>query len=545
MNVTNNLKLPQYTEEDIFDLQDINKAYDSIDKAYGDLDDARKEVVNIKDEIPKTNATAEVISARGGKETLGKRLDEFGSKLDTKANKNDISKFQKIIRYTDGFGDNGAVFGVMANVESNRSLEVCNYVDSKHTSSYDGRDSVAVYIHNEGCNPTLDVNNCIYGSNYVDVLDRINFNNVKVGMIIDTKHEPQYSSIIERIEENRIYVKEGWYENIKGGSTSPATPPSNAGFYVNLTTKIWGINNNVFLNDNTKTKHAVLCEYGLFGSKSDNNNNSISGVDLVNFGKMAPRYGFSVRSSKNANKFLNGYLVENSNNGFVHVINETNEYMLRSVKNSFSGENTQLDNYYILTDGTQSKIKGITSVINDNSSFDSESKTSFYYLNTTTELSKVFLKPSDVGSGVIKFIKNIGKPVLLTGSKFFIDNTASNSFRLESGESATLINDGGSWFVIGYDKKINKKCSMITSLTTTLKTNVSCVIFNIADGGTYTIPDANNYASGDTLILKNINASTLTIKSNIFINKGSSQTLSIETGKSITLFTDGASWIVV
>lgn len=80
MNVTNNLKLPQYTEEDIFDLQDINKAYDSIDNAY-------KEVIDFKNEIPKTNATAEVINARGGKETLGKRLDEFGSQLDTIANK--------------------------------------------------------------------------------------------------------------------------------------------------------------------------------------------------------------------------------------------------------------------------------------------------------------------------------------------------------------------------------------------------------------------------------------------------------------------------
>jgi hypothetical protein len=76
MNVTNNLKLPQYTEEDIFDLQDINKAYDNIDKAY-------KEVIDFKNEIPKTNATAEVIDARGGKETLGKRLDEFDSQLDT------------------------------------------------------------------------------------------------------------------------------------------------------------------------------------------------------------------------------------------------------------------------------------------------------------------------------------------------------------------------------------------------------------------------------------------------------------------------------
>ena len=84
MNVTNNLKLPQYTEEDIFDLQDINKAYSNIDNAY-------KEVINFKNEIPKTNATAEVIDARGGKETLGERLNELGEQLDTKANKKDYS----------------------------------------------------------------------------------------------------------------------------------------------------------------------------------------------------------------------------------------------------------------------------------------------------------------------------------------------------------------------------------------------------------------------------------------------------------------------
>ena len=94
METTKNLKLPQYTGEDIFDLQDINKAYESIDKAYGDLDGARKEVDNIKNEIPKTNATAEVISARGGKETLGKRLDEFGSQLETKTSKEETKNIQ-------------------------------------------------------------------------------------------------------------------------------------------------------------------------------------------------------------------------------------------------------------------------------------------------------------------------------------------------------------------------------------------------------------------------------------------------------------------
>ena len=82
METTKNLKLPLYTGEDIFDLQNVNKAYDSIDKAY-------KEVIDFKNEIPKTNATAEVISARGGKKTLGERLYEFGSQLDTIQNKID------------------------------------------------------------------------------------------------------------------------------------------------------------------------------------------------------------------------------------------------------------------------------------------------------------------------------------------------------------------------------------------------------------------------------------------------------------------------
>ena len=76
MNTTENLKLPQYTEDDIFDLQDINRAYDSIDNAY-------KEVIDFKNEMSNTNITAEVINARGGKETLGKRLDEFDSQFDT------------------------------------------------------------------------------------------------------------------------------------------------------------------------------------------------------------------------------------------------------------------------------------------------------------------------------------------------------------------------------------------------------------------------------------------------------------------------------
>ena len=76
MNVTNNLKLPQYTEEDIFDLQDINKAYSNIDNAY-------KEVIDFKNEIPKVNANAEIIDARVGQTTLGDKIRNIDTQLDT------------------------------------------------------------------------------------------------------------------------------------------------------------------------------------------------------------------------------------------------------------------------------------------------------------------------------------------------------------------------------------------------------------------------------------------------------------------------------
>ena len=50
-NKTPNLNLPQYKGTDKFDLKEINDSYSIIDNAY-------KEVIDIKDEITKTNATA-------------------------------------------------------------------------------------------------------------------------------------------------------------------------------------------------------------------------------------------------------------------------------------------------------------------------------------------------------------------------------------------------------------------------------------------------------------------------------------------------------
>ena len=90
MKVTQNLKLPQYTEDDVFDLTVINEAHNKIDTAYKEIDTTYKEIANLREEIPKVNANAEIIDARGGQTTLGDKIRNIDSQLDTKASKNEI-----------------------------------------------------------------------------------------------------------------------------------------------------------------------------------------------------------------------------------------------------------------------------------------------------------------------------------------------------------------------------------------------------------------------------------------------------------------------
>lgn len=84
MKVTQNLKLPQYTEDDVFDLTVINEAYNKIDTAYKEIDTTYKEIANLREEIPKVNANAEIIDARVGQATLGDKIRNIDSQLDNK-----------------------------------------------------------------------------------------------------------------------------------------------------------------------------------------------------------------------------------------------------------------------------------------------------------------------------------------------------------------------------------------------------------------------------------------------------------------------------
>ena len=71
MEKTNLLNLPIYSGEDIFDLTEVNEAHKKIEYAY-----------NVASKVPETNATAEVIDARGGATTLGEKMRDISSSLD-------------------------------------------------------------------------------------------------------------------------------------------------------------------------------------------------------------------------------------------------------------------------------------------------------------------------------------------------------------------------------------------------------------------------------------------------------------------------------
>ena len=92
MKYTDNLNLPIYDnpDVDVFDMQEWNGANESIDGAY-------EQIMMFKEEIPNTNATAEVIEARRGEITLAKKIEkidkkniEFDTQLAEKAKQIDL-----------------------------------------------------------------------------------------------------------------------------------------------------------------------------------------------------------------------------------------------------------------------------------------------------------------------------------------------------------------------------------------------------------------------------------------------------------------------
>ena len=85
-NKTKNLKLPQYQNDDLFDMKEVNEAYKIIDESYKEQNDNYKQAIETST-INGAIDNLELIDARKGKRTLGEKISE----IDNKANKVDLT----------------------------------------------------------------------------------------------------------------------------------------------------------------------------------------------------------------------------------------------------------------------------------------------------------------------------------------------------------------------------------------------------------------------------------------------------------------------
>lgn len=92
-NKTKNLKLPQYQNDDLFDMKEVNEAYKIIDESYKEQNDNYKQAIETST-INGAIDNLELIDARKGKRTLGEKISEIDEELDNivyiAKNKDDI-----------------------------------------------------------------------------------------------------------------------------------------------------------------------------------------------------------------------------------------------------------------------------------------------------------------------------------------------------------------------------------------------------------------------------------------------------------------------
>ena len=85
-NKTKNLKLPQYQNDDLFDMKEVNEAYKIIDESYKEQNDNYKQAIETST-INGAIDNLELIDARKGKRTLGEKISEIDEQLDTNKNR--------------------------------------------------------------------------------------------------------------------------------------------------------------------------------------------------------------------------------------------------------------------------------------------------------------------------------------------------------------------------------------------------------------------------------------------------------------------------
>lgn len=385
------------------------------------------------------------------------------TQLDGKADKF-TNTFNK---YTYGTFDDASVLSAIAN-NPNPRAQVLGITSSKELSKYSDRDSVAFYSSNRSTKPTVVVNSgtITYSDLSVQVtgVTVSNLDKLKEGMIIDTLHTPnRWTSFIDRVDiDNQvIYVKDGWYQVKAGGSTTPSLPPNNIGFDVNRITKVWVQNTNVFLYPEDTANSGVASEVGIFNNKP---NTTLGGYDFVHFGPEASSFGIQIRKAAGAQgEFYDGLRI----NGLSRAIlaQGLKDAALR-VQNSKAGliyeGNSANDASAVLVTDEEGRIVYEVSGIGRVKSLSYQQKTwgdititvdfkqaYFHILTAAANSTYIVISPTSMTGRSIKVMSLQNVNLRILGSGNFVKSSGDNStLSLSSKVAVELYSDGSDWYVL-------------------------------------------------------------------------------------------------
>lgn len=217
---------------------------------------------------------------------------------------------QRQADYHHGSTDYACTYSIRANVDLEDDAEVLGITSASDLAIYRDRDSVTLYVDNRGPAATVDVGAATYTSATVTIAapSAAQLRQYRRGMIIDTKHTPKWSGVIDSWSlDGSVLTVTGWYEF--GGGGSPGTPANGTGCVINGFTKVWSHNANVFLSGSSHATKATGFELGVLNNKGaldfTNQINYMWGFDAVNLGTYEGAVGFIARPG--SAKFYRGF----------------------------------------------------------------------------------------------------------------------------------------------------------------------------------------------------------------------------------------------
>ncbi|MCL1027838.1 hypothetical protein [Serratia silvae] len=178
---------------------------------------------------------------------------------------------------TYGMRSSAVVAAFMANSRYPFDFPIIGIPYVKSLAYYQNRDSVGLYADNTA--PKLKEWEVIKSGSFTPTSftsKEVDAVNIKPGMIIDTMHNPKWSSYVVSVSEGKI-ITAGW---VSTKTKRMGTPTNDAGITINPITKIWATNFNMFLPENGRAKMGVIQENAIVNN-IEPNPKVINGIDTV------------------------------------------------------------------------------------------------------------------------------------------------------------------------------------------------------------------------------------------------------------------------